>query len=60
MAVSAAGIAIKTPVEPIAKVIDNSQANGIWKNQKPNKLIIVGERVSPAPLNELAITMPIP
>ncbi len=60
MAVSATGIAIKTPSGPMLKVLDNNQANGIWKNQKPNKLITVGVFVSPAPLNALIITIPIP
>jgi hypothetical protein len=60
MEVSATGIAIKTPSGPIPNVFDKKYARGIWKNQNPNKLMIVGVRVSPAPLNALAITIPIP
>lgn len=60
MAVSATGIAMNTPVAPMENVLESNHASGIWKNQKPNKLMIVGVRVSPAPLNAFAITIPIP
>ena len=60
MAVSDTGIAMKTPMGPRLNVFAKSQAKGIWKHQNPKKLIIVGVRVSPAPLNAFDITMPIP
>jgi hypothetical protein len=60
MAVSATGIAINTPSGPMAKVFASRYANGIWNNQKPARFIHVGVHVSPAPLNALIITIPIP
>ena len=48
--VSATGIAMKTPSVPNFNTTDNTYARGTWKNQNPNKLIIVGVFVSPAPL----------
>ena len=40
--VSATGIATKTPVGPIFMVKARKYASGIWKNQKPKRLSIVG------------------
>jgi len=60
IAVSATGMAMKAPVAPILSVLDSNNASGIWNNQKPIALITVGVLVSPAPLNALAITIPIP
>ena len=60
IAVSATGIAIKTPVGPQFSVVDKKYAKGIWKNQKPARFTQVGVHVSPAPLNAFAITKPTP
>ena len=60
MAVSATGMAMNTPKGPKSKCFANSHASGICINQKPNRLITVGVRVSPAPLNALLITIPMP
>ena len=60
IAVSAAGMAMNTPTGPMFMVFAKKYARGIWKNQKPKKFIMVGVRVSPAPLNAFAYTMPMP
>ena len=60
IAVSATGIAVKTPAGPQLKVLAINHAIGIWKNQNPKRFTHVGVRVSPAPLNALDITMPMP
>ena len=56
MAVSAIGIARNAPNGPILKVFANRYASGIWNNQNPTKLSIVGVFVSPAPFNDWIIT----
>ena len=60
IAVSATGIAMKTPVGPQPNCFDKRNASGIWKNQKQKRFIMVGVLVSPAPLNAFTITMPMP
>ena len=60
MNISAMGIARKAPVGPQFSTSAMSNAIGIWNNQKPTKLIMVGVRVSPAPLNACVTTIPMP
>ena len=60
IAVSATGIAIKTPMGPQSNTLAIKYASGIWKTQNPTKWIHVGVRVSPAPFKAWIMTMPIP
>src|SRR5207302_1973328 len=51
-------IAMNTPNAPSPVWCDSTHASGISNTQNTNRLIHVGVRVSPAPLNEFPITIP--
>ena len=57
---SVSGMAIKMPRGPIAAFFERYQASGICNTQNPNKFLIVGVHVSPAPWNAFINTIPTP